>query len=533
MKPIRNSILFFAAALFLNGCVYSLQDACEKLQSERMSPPPTREEKLAGSWGGCFRYAFMDKKSDGTWEFAPDKVKLVDVQKVVQQIQKDLNEVLDWNKESNVRILKYFGLRPHLEKEERKYGIREYRLKTAIAYETFRQFMGVAPLNHDDEYLRRGGYKLRFLYPLFDLESEFKFVSPDLDRAWAEKELVYIGSMVWFSREEYAFKEQDPTFSNDPNKFVWRKRIRGVEWRADKKIRSDTQPFDNTINYVEGTRVELVVDSEGRATGITRELKPAVRIFTSLHGDNLDVLVADVDREGEKGFGLPDLVEKIFGVRDVNDLQMLTPVMVGKIFVEKPAKKRVEPKPLPEMIAEIVRMGESTVDPWESAPTSQGWTVPIQYKSEKSDNYRIGIKLKQRKPIETDNLRQIEFVIKKWYAPANEWQVGKGEVVEYYKPKLDFANRNILETRIDLQNRKRVSISRDGLSDMTVYVASGDNPLVGEKPSAIVFTDGEKRWMIRDKDGDGIFEGRKEIAKGSENEGESSGPPVPSGGYDE
>lgn len=530
MKRTHLASLLFGAALFIAGCATTAQQGCmDELKSRY--PNYTKEERLVLFYGakgvGCIHEWFLeiekkDKDAPGVPKVAYHKVKLDKMLAVERKQLADAADILDTSPKniSTYKLLEELGLRPYFEAMERAGKFRVARLDLKLNYDEFRKLLGEIDVSSVAEDKRKG-YSVQIFLPIFDQVKEAPFSAKYLEEAKREGKLIFIGMTTVFDYESLGKKEPHPEYIFDPNQFVWKEKVEGLEVRLYKVINSE-RPRDKQPHYLEATRLTHRFDKSGAIISTERESKPALRIFASPN-DTLDIVVLDSDREGELGFGLPDVIEKLtYGITTGKELYINHQTLLQKLFVEKVADKRKPlPKPDPQKL-EVAKAG-TPVDPWEKALSSQGWSIPHEYKSEKKDNYSIEIILKRRKPGDDTSQRQIDFVAKVYHSAANSWMPVKGEVVEYYRPLPDYAEKNVLEARVDWSNKKKVTVEREGQPSVSGIINPGKNSFIEERPVAIDFSDGETRWRIADKDKSGVYMYRMEISKSGSNGGESEG----------
>jgi len=522
LKRIRLFALLPASVLFISACAITEQQACMAKIKER-HPNYTEEERLALFYGakgvGCIPEWYFEVEKDkdgkpGVPKIAYYKVTLDETLSAEKKQLEDAAAVLstDPKNERTYRLLEEFGLRGYFEAMERAGKFRRARLELKLNYDEFRKLLGEIDTSPEAE-KRRKAYTAQIFLPSWDPAKEAPFVAKYVEEAKKSGKFVFVGMTTVFDYELLGKKEPDPESPWDPNRFIWKEKAEGLEIRLYKVMAND-RPRDKQPSYLEGTRITLKFDKEGKVVDTQRESKPALRIFAS-PSETLDIVVLDTDREGDLGFGFPDVVERISpSIQSGKDLYLKNQSLLAKLFVEKVADMR---KPLPKrepQKGEVAAAG-TPVDPWEKAPGPQGWSVPHEYKSEKQNNYKVEIVFGPRKSGDDSPVRQIKFFAKVYHAAANEWEPVKGEVIEYYRPLPEFAEKNILEARVDWSNKKKVTIEREGKPSISGILNPGKNAFTEEKPVAIDFTDGETRWRIADRDKTGVYMYRMEIAKSS------------------
>ena len=525
-SSMKNRFLLMAVgfAFLLSGCVTNGKQGCMEEWQARY-PTYTRNERLVlfqGAKGvGCIQEWFyeversQDGQTVGIPRIAYHKIKLNQVLAVEKKQLKDAEEILDTNPKNEewYKIVEEMGVRSYFEAQERALRFRVARLQLTAVHNEFRKLLGEIDTSSEAE-KRRSGYNVRIFLPEFDPERDASFRAKFLEEAKRNGKLFFIGMTTVFDFESFGKKDPDPEFPNDPNRFIWKEKAEGLEVRL-YKVMNHTSPRENQAHYLEATRLIHRFDKTGNLVATDRESKPALRIFAS-PSDALDIVVMDTDREGDLGFGLPDIVEKLYsGISSGKELYLNHQTLLAKLFQERVAEKRkLLSKPDSQKL-EIAEVG-TPVDPWEKATTPKGWLVPHDYQSEKKDNYQLEVIFKPRKSEDYNLPRHIDFITKVYHSAASTWMPVKGEVVEYFRPLPEFAEKNILEARVDWSNRKRITFEREGQPSISGIVNPGKNLFIGERPSAIEFSDGATRWLIADRDKSGVFMYRREVARGGQ-----------------
>lgn len=264
-------------------------------------------------------------------------------------------------------------------------------------------------------------------------------------------------------------------------------------------------PKTNSGNYLEGYRI----------VGDKKEILPALRLFYP-NDDNPGVMLLDLDKEGEAGFGVPDLIEPMQDNLNIEEL-LQENNLLELLFKEKKEQKRVPPK-TKALFVEIARTKESSAELWETAPDENGWQVPIKYQNELKNNYNVSLVFaKPERSTDTTNgiYKQIKYLKKEW--TAGQYRLPSiGRVVEYYQMKPLYNKRNLVQAEIDQLNAKRISlVFEDGGEDGGVIVPRS-NKFIENLPIMIDYTEGNKRWRIKKDDHSKVFNKRKEISRSLE-----------------
>jgi hypothetical protein len=247
------------------------------------------------------------------------------------------------------------------------------------------------------------------------------------------------------------------------------------------------------------------------------------------------LVLIDADQEGKDiGFGLPDTMERVSEDRVLGDDTF------ARLFPNDEGYKRVEPK-LPPVRMEIAKVGQP-VDPWEKSDDPKGWKAPSPtYKQGMGDNFNVRLVFKKKKNDEGhmhDPANELEYVVKEYTLGNDRYKAASSRVWEYYAPKSPY-NEKLLRGEVrDSENTKKVNfVFPDGTEDAK-FVTPGSNRVIGDKPVMIAYNRNETtRWLLKDEDGDGVFEKKREIPMPRESTGYYSSyffsAPKSRGGYDD
>ncbi len=469
----------------------------------------TEEQQLAAYYDS-FRFIVLEwYESKKEFNLTFKKLTLDQLEKQLNDRLEDYKAFLDYNNEDTAKFLDFFGLRAEFEREEELVELNRDHVRVMRLNREFKRLMGIsATTNGSYEYGNQDPHNsvdIKAIYNLKDLRKELKFDSPTVNEALANGTLTLIEDFTWVSNQTYATKELDPSDPLDPNKFIWRSMKRAVRFKGYKIVNAGTdKPRDNAVDYVEGFRVK---DDKGNL-----ESKPALKLF--IHNSQA-VLVIDQDQEKELGFGLPEIVAGLNRVMSAGSF--MNEGLVAALYPDKPQQKRVKPPQKPEIKIVIAPVGQP-IDLWEKA--SSGWKVP-SYKNNRADNYFVRLKFVNNghdNPESTNyHYRQIEHMVKIYQSSVN--------AVEYLRPKSIFSERNIAQADFGVGGEKRVRIEFVNGEEKQGNVMPGSNIFAEDKPERIAFDEGEKRFVVWDKDGDGIFELKMEVAKDTHTGYESVGEP--------
>lgn len=420
-------------------------------------------------------------------------LKLTDLEKRLENLIATVDQITDYSNEDAAAFIDEFKLREEMLKDRKMLEAQLQRVKLARLQETFRSYTGVSFHGMANE---NGKYDAKRIFWPKDLESAFPFSFDKIDDARARKVLEEIEHETWISSRKLDKKEPDPLKLDDPNSFIWKSKEEALEL-ISYKISSSEKHQSNQSDYMEGFRIP-----KGK-----RESKPALKIFF-LQGNPNGVMVLDTDKEGELGFGIPDVVQQVF-ISKISDIWG-NPSIIPLLFQEK--EKRIVPKkPEPKQInVEIAKIG-NPVDTWEISKEQGGWTIPFGYKNDIGDNYNVRLKLEETKSEMILN-RKIEYIAKEWTG-GNRGTPSVGAVVEYFKPKSPYNNNNISKAEVKhSENTKMVSfVFEDGTID-TRIVTHVSNKVIEDEPYAIEYTEGQKRWRIEKDSGSAVFNKKKEVS---------------------
>ncbi len=517
---MKRILLYFTIALtgILAGCAPTYRSEFQK----RCKNKNYNDDQCLAAEYFSYRTAFAkENTAKNGYEVLYPILAKTEVRKRLDKAVSDLNEVLNYKDKELAKYIDNFGLRKDLEHDEQVFKAIRSFVRAAELADQFNEMMGVT--SHGDAAMieahatygvnLRQGYNARQVFPE-DLLKATPFVYDLIEQAKAKGTLKKVEDFVLYADQTYAKKEPDLNDPSDNNKFVWVSKKAGLKL-AGYKIVDVPKPDDSKVNYVEGTRIWLTQDKNGNFS-VKEESRPALKFFMTSGGYS-GVLLLDVDLEGQdNGFGLPDIVEKVSGVYSAKDFA--NDRILAQLYPDE--KKTQRTKPVPPVIGiEIAKANK--IDLWEKALDANGWTVPFKYKNERGDNYNI--KLKMAKPDMSsmtgpshDMPRKIEY-FKKEYTGPDRYSPSVGAVEEWYKPKPPFDGELTSAEVLHGQDTKKISIVRSDGSEENGTITPKVNKFIADKPYTVVYTEGQKRWILVDEDGDGKFEKRKEtsIIKGT------------------
>ncbi|MDO8495454.1 MAG: hypothetical protein Q7S32_02950 [bacterium] len=481
-----------------SGCVKRYRTEFTKLREARGN----NEEERMAAYADSFKFiALKWDENKNSFDVSFRKLSWEQIRQWLGERLEDFRVILDYKNEAWASFISYFGLRAEYERKEDLLKTTYDRLRVLELENQFQTHMGLR--NSSGKGSPLAMVDLKKLYASGDFRDMYRFESDLVNEARKNKNLQPVEEFVWFAKQTYGLKEPDPNSPNDQNKFNWRPVQRGLLFRSYKIVHSGQKPKDNEVDYIEGTR--LVVDP-GNQLSFKEESKPALKIFIF---EDRSVVVADQDREKESGFGLPEIVLAVSKI--VSARMMMTEATIDVLFPDKPKERRKVPPVKPDIKVEIAQVG-APVDLWEKASTPAGWKVPFGYKSSQKDNYTVKVGFaKPKQEVDADNPdaanKQLDYVAKVFS--------GTGSVIEYFRLKAPFNERNVLQAVEE--NGKRIRIELANGEIKFANITPGINNFIEDKPYKVVFTEGEKRFIIWDKDSNGSYELRLETAVDNSN----------------
>lgn len=478
--------------------------------------PPIWDErqKLAGYYRSI-RLLFAEKLGPTSNQFTVfyPRQMTADILKQLEKSMDDFNKILDYNNKEWRAYLDYHKLRPDFEREEKAIKALHARIQASNLDDKFQEFMSTRshdPANHF------GRYNPKRLFLERDIVKAFPFTSSLIDEAKTRGTLNFLEGATMRIDQPYHHKEPDPNDpENFPQKFIW------IHLKYDLELTSYTIIADASATqndpksyYIDGFRV----------MGGKREPQPALKVFFP-RGAPYGVLLADFEKVGEAGYGVPNVVMErtIAGIEDVvRDGQVLL-----DLFLDKKKSIRIPPKQKPPMVAEVVQVGSPT-DVWTDAPDPKiGWIVPFDYPSKPNkDNYNVRIEFKKHGSGSppSGGLRHIESFVKEWtqndrYTPS----VGgdpepnvRRSLWEYYRPKSPYdqevqGGQDGTRVAHNENTKKLVVITKDG-EDKGGIMVPRPNKFMEDAPWAIVYKEGEVWYRIEKQGGSAVFNKRRKTS---------------------
>lgn len=495
-------VLVVSSAVISSNCALKYRNS---LIEDAISKGYDREQQL-DAYYISFRYYFARDLGNGKYEVLYSRLPLSVVEEQMKRYLTDLSVILDYKDKDMSHYLDMHGLRPYFEHQERIEQAIYARVVATMVFNKFQMAIGAESgsmhLSSDNNENMSGNYDPKiFVVTNFDEVMPFKIEV--LAKAKAAGILKPIETVRLERSNLYKSKEPDPSDPSDNNKFLWEAEKYQLE-AIRYKIMDGDKPQNNFGNYIEVYRI-----FEGK-----KESLPALRAFLDGNGGPAIVLV-DRDKEGKDiGFGLPDEITTM-GEDDVMTEEVFT-----ELFTKKDSEKRIPPVEKPIQM-EIVKVGE-TITAWEESKDPKGWPLPEGYKTKPlGDNYNIKIKFAKHEMGEEHQMmptRKIEAIVKEWTRPGGIYNPSQWRVLEYFRPKAPFNDAIAAAYVVANESTKKISIVMPDGEGHSGLVVPSVNIFIADKPFAIEFDFGEKRYRIEDGNGDGIFEQRKEIPKLTSNE---------------
>ncbi len=502
-------LAMFAA---LVGCVPTYRQTFDNAGKEKHW---TRKQVLAAfAYADRLFWARELQEGSNQYVIIYGKVPTAKVASQIETVLKDLDESLNPNNKEMRQYLDTFKLRADLEHEEEITKAQYARVHAADLQNRFQEKMGDSPSYGPEAEMARG-YSLRKIFVTKDLSEAFPFTSSQIEGAKKDGSLKEIESLELDFSSVYDHKASDPSHPNDENEFVWKPAKMSIRL-TNYKIVNEDKPQDNKGNYIEGYRV---IDGK-------QESKPALKIFFPSGGEGAVVLI-DTNREGQDaGFGVPDILESIYDLGNVRDV-IANGNLLATLFQEKKNEKRVLP-PHSLFKIEIARV-DQPIEPWEKSPDAGGWIVPIKYVTTMGDNYNVRVKFRKPKLSGDDaseahvhsEFLEVEYIAKEYTKAGDRYTASPGQVIEYYRPKGEFAKKVQAKVLYN-DNTKKLSFGFANGDEINGVVTVGSNKFIEDKPYAISYTEGSKRFWIESSASDGKFDKRKRVSPPKERTGEYS-----------
>lgn len=508
MKLSKITKFALLASLFtLTSCAPPYR---QKFWDEGNSKNWTEKQKLA-AFAYADRIFWGQQKGESQFVLVYGRVPVAKVRAQLGTVLEDLKQILDPKSEDNKKYIETFRLRSDLEHEEEIAEATYARVRASELDAQFKQDIGQVP-SYGPEAELVGGYNPRKIFLESDVTKAFPFTSEQIEGAKKDGTLKVIETVQISLNRVYDRKEADPLHTDDPNEFVWKSAKQAILLTNYKIINQD-RPDNNHGDYIEG----VVVNDNAL------ESKPRLKIFFPASGD-LAIVLIDNDKEGEPGFGIPDILEQVSGLTSVQDV-IRQGTLLDALFKPKPKEERANIPETQLFKIEIAKVGQP-VDLWEKSTDANGWIVPFKYQTTRGDNFNVRIKFK--KPVldsanpeaahENMEYLKIEYVEKEYTVAGQRYQASPGAVTEYYKPKGDFAGLVKAQVVTSEDTKKVDFVFPDG-SEITGFVPAGQNKFIEDKPYAKAFNEGGKRYWIEKSSDSEVYDKRRVVSAPKESVG--------------
>jgi hypothetical protein len=512
IRKLVASLVLLSSVLVINGCT-----------------PPYRQtfndEGKARGWtqkqtDAAFAYAdriFWSREvSENKYVITYGKVPTSKVREQLQGSLTDLDSALDPKNTEMRQYLDTFKLREDMKHDEEIAQAIYDRVHAAELQTQFKQKMGdVSEYGPEAEMAQ--GYNVKRIYVNKPLVDAFPFTSDVIDGAKKNGSLKQVATLTLDESNQYDHKEPNPKNPNDPNDFIWKARTQKIVL-TEYKVIDIEKPLDNRGDYIEGYRVV-----EGK-----QEQYPAIKVFFPPSGD-MAILLVDADQDGMPGFGVPDVIESISSQTNLTDLMQNQSLLNG-LFDKKTAKNNRNPEATQLFKIEIAPLGKH-IDEWQKSPDAEGWIVPFKYANIKGDNFNVRLHYKKLK-IDGDGdaamaaahseYLELEYIEKEYTKTGDKYTASAGRVIEYYRPKKEFAGK-VKAQVLHYDDTKKLQFETEDGSVITGFVTPGKNKFIEDVPYAKSYNEGQKRFWIESSNSDGKYDKRKTVGPPKELTGEYYG----------
>ena len=103
--------------------------------------------------------------------------------------------------------------------------------------------------------------------------------------------------------------------------------------------------------------------------------------------------LVDYDEEGQPGFGVPDVIQRLSDEADAVSACARWSTLGQPLHKKEAKKNRIVPEAKLFKI-EILPIG-GHIDEWQKSSDAAGWMVPFKYANEKGDNFNVRIHYKK------------------------------------------------------------------------------------------------------------------------------------------
>ncbi|MBU1091587.1 hypothetical protein KKA27_01875 [Patescibacteria group bacterium] len=399
---------------------------------------------------------------------------------------------------SDRQFLEYF---PQAMKrlERQRFGL-EWQLKRYARVKARREFLSILGLPGEkidkDKKLRDSAY---VTCPLVDLEKDIVFKPEYVILAEKENRM---NTMEKFAVDwDYLVEEDNPDYpEKDPTKTkIWKNKTAKLFFQT---VDIDNPP-DRKADYIMVFRF----DKQGN-----QEKYPAISVFHSINGNDMTVVVVDVDDSNGTSFGVPDHFTNVNDVKKGSDLMSKHPELIEMILVSN-LKENGQGFKFAKKKMDVFLSQPGQIEVVGAEINKEGWSVSGKYKvvdkTGKVNNFKVFIKYKNDKDTkknESNFARDIEWVAFKYHSPISEYMEIEGRVVEFYRVKKDFDG--VRMTKINIKG-KEVTLFPENKVAIQMLVST----LVKDGPYRIDYDSGDQRSSIVDTNGDGVYTDKKTQAK--------------------
>jgi hypothetical protein len=495
-------------ALALAGCAPPYKQAFDDAASQNNW---TKDQELAAfAYADRIFWAHETAEGSGTYVILYSKVPTAQVDKQLTTILNDFDLSLDPKNADMRQYVQTFNLQKDMEHEEAVTEVIYTRVHAANLETQFQKDMGEIPQSGPEAELAEG-YDPKKIFLAKDVAAAFPFRSEVIDAAKKDGTLKQIEHITLNVERDYDHKAMNPNNMDDSNDFVWKPLSEALDLTSYKVI-TDGKPMENGSSYIEGYRI----------VNGSKETAPCIKVFFP-NGGTAAIVLLDADREGEPGFGVPDVLEQLSLLNSEDIIR--DDGILHAIFPEKKALKRQAP-PSQVFKIEISRIGMTSV--WEKAPNSTGFDVPFRYKDLLEDNYNIRIKLNDPDVDPNDpqavakalaDYRTIQYIAKEYTKNGDRYAASQGAVIEYFHPKAPYDTKVKAKVEEDDDTKKVQIIFPDG-TIIEGLIAPGLNKFIEGTPYAKSFNEGTKRWLIEKSTGTGVYDQRRLVSPPKESIGQ-------------
>lgn len=466
MKRLLIAVLVVGVLLASTGCIQSFKSVFwDKGEKKGYT-----QAEIEAAYDYALKSLWMEfDEETGTYSIDTTTVSVEDVYNVAGSVLDDIDYVLNPDRSAWWKFAEELPtLREAMLREEQRWTYIQSQMGQVKLYLDFRKLLGDRISEEDKE------YKIEYLWPdNFDADFGVEYV----DNAREEGKLREVERHLSYLYTPYGEKLPDPKNPTDPNAFVWEEKLQGF-LVVSYRILNDKIPEKLSADYVEIFRAKVEDDY------IVTESLPCARAYRKVSGNSLNVLILDLDAEGEPGYGTIDEVHGLaatVGSKIVDGYDIYMKKLATSRTAETDKRRVVE---RPELEVQIVRAGE--VERWRGEFNEEGWTVPYNYVDEFGIDWLARVE-KKDKPAGYP-FYEIDYMVKTW-ADKTVW--------EYYLPAEEYAGE--LEKVTPTGRSMMIQLRGEDLVTVAADKVCGDL-------YAIVYRDSSEWVKIADLDGTGILQ---------------------------